>query len=50
MRQEVRAEIKPLPSGFFAVFIDGIWVDAASRTIEAAQEILKTFTKYGVDK
>lgn len=30
--------IKELPSGWFAIFADGIWIDAACRTMEQAQE------------
>lgn len=30
--------IKELPSGWFAIFADGIWVDAACKTIEQAEK------------
>lgn len=40
---EAKAWIRQLPSGFWAVFIDGIWVDAASPSKQAAQDKLKLF-------
>ena len=43
-------EIKKLPSGFFAVFVDGIWMNASCKTIEQAEKILSNFTEFGVDK
>jgi hypothetical protein len=38
-------EIKKLPSGFYAIFFDGTWLDAASATIEQAEQKAKTFTE-----
>ncbi len=38
-------EIKKLPSGFFAIFINGTWLDAASATIEQAEKKAKTFSE-----
>ena len=40
-------EIKKLPSGFYAIFLKGTWVDAASATIEQAEQKAKTFTEDG---
>jgi hypothetical protein len=36
-------EIKKLPSGFYAIFFNGTWLDAASATIEQAEQKAKTF-------
>ena len=36
--------IKQLPSGFYAVFISGVWVDAASANREQAEQKLTQFT------
>jgi len=38
-------EIKKLPSGFYAIFLNGTWIDAASATIEQAEQKAKTFTE-----
>ena len=38
-------EIKKLPSGFYAIFSNGTWLDAASATIEQAEQKAKTFTE-----
>jgi hypothetical protein len=38
-------EIKKLPSGFYAIFFNGTWLDAASATIEQAEQKAKTFTE-----
>ena len=35
--------IKQLLSGFYAVFISGVWVDAASANREQAEQKLKQF-------
>lgn len=35
--------IKQLPSGFYAVFVSGVWVDAASANREQAEQKLKQF-------
>ena len=40
---EVKAEVRRLTSGYWAVFIGGIWVDAASPSEEAAQAKLNKF-------
>lgn len=37
--------IKQLPSGYWAVWIDGNWVDAASLTQQEAARKLKEFMK-----
>lgn len=42
-RNEVKTEIRRLASGYWAVFIGGIWVDAASPSKEAAQVKLEQF-------
>lgn len=42
-RNEVKAEVRKLPSGYWAVFIGGIWVDAASPSKEAAQVKFEQF-------
>ena len=42
-RDDVKIGVKKLPSGYWAVFIGGIWVDAASPSEEAAQAKLKQF-------
>lgn len=36
--------IKQLPSGFYAVFVSGVWLDAASTSREQAEQKLKHFT------
>lgn len=33
--------IEKLPSGWYAIFADGVWMDAACRTIEQAEEKIK---------
>lgn len=35
--------VKQLPSGYWAVFVGGIWVDAACPSKEAAETKLKKF-------
>ncbi len=35
--------VKQLPSGFWAVFVNGVWVDAACASKEAAEAMLKEF-------
>lgn len=42
-RNEVQAEVRKLTSGYWVVFIGGIWVDAASPSKEAALAKLKQF-------
>lgn len=42
-KKEVVAEIQQLPSGFWAVFIDGSFVDISSASKEAAQAKLDLF-------
>ena len=42
-RNEVKTEVRQLPSGYWAVFINGTWVDAASLSQEEAQAKLKRF-------
>ena len=42
-RNDVQAEVRQLTSGYWAVFIGGIWVDAASPSEEAAQAKLNKF-------
>ena len=42
-RNEVKTEVRQLTSGFWAVFINGNWVDAASPSKEAAQAKLRQF-------
>lgn len=37
--------IKHLPSGFYAVFVFGSWIDAASSSREQAEQKLKQVTK-----
>ena len=37
--------VKQLPSGFWAVFVNGVWVDASCKTKEAAQAVLERFLK-----
>lgn len=37
--------IKQLPSGFYAVFVSGVWLDAASTSREQAEQKLKQFMK-----
>lgn len=44
-RNKANAEVIQLPSGFWAVFIDGDFVDAASPSEEAAQAKLNQFLK-----
>lgn len=44
-RNKAKAEVIQLPSGFWAVFIDGDFVDAASPSEEAAQAKLNQFLK-----
>lgn len=39
------AEVRELPSGFWAVFIDGNFVDAASSSKEEAQAKLNLFLR-----
>ena len=36
--------IKQLPSGFYAVFVSGVWLDAASASRDQAEKKLKHFT------
>ncbi len=36
--------IKQLSSGFYAVFVFGVWIDAASSSREQAEQKLKQFT------
>ena len=43
--ERVDAEVRRLPSGFWAVFIGGVFVDAASPSEEAAQAKLNQFLK-----
>ncbi len=38
---EPKAEVRQLPSGYWAVFIGGIWVDAASLSEEEAKTKLQ---------
>lgn len=40
---KVKAEVRRLPSCYWAVFINGIWIDAASPSREAAQAKLEQF-------
>lgn len=42
-KNKVKAEVRRLTSGYWAVFIGDIWVDAASPSKEAAQVKLKHF-------
>jgi hypothetical protein len=37
--------VKQLPSGFWAVFVGGVWVDAACASKEAAEAVLARFLK-----
>lgn len=37
--------VKQLPSGYWAVFVNGIWVDAACASKEAAETVLTRFLK-----
>ena len=37
--------VKRLPSGYWAVFVNGIWVDAACASKEAAEAVLARFLK-----
>lgn len=37
--------IKQLASGFWAVFVSGVWLDAASASREQAEQKLKHLTK-----
>lgn len=41
-RNEAKAEVRQLPSGFWAVFIGGGFVDAASPSAEGFQQALRT--------
>lgn len=40
-----RPEIKRLPSGWYSIWIDGEWIDAACRTEEQAQDNLNIILK-----
>ena len=40
--------VKQLPSGFWAVFMNGVWVDASCSSKEAAKAVLERFLKKGV--
>ncbi|MDE7244133.1 MAG: hypothetical protein K2O18_09180 [Oscillospiraceae bacterium] len=42
-RNKVKTEVRRLTSGYWAVFIGGIWVDAASPSKKAAQVKLNQF-------
>ncbi len=42
-RNKTKAEVRRLTSGYWAVFIGGIWVDAASPSEKVAQAKLKQF-------
>lgn len=42
-KNETRAEVKQLSSGYWAVFIDGTFMDASSPSKEAAQAKLDQF-------
>ena len=42
-RKKVETELRQLPSGYWAVFIDDVWVNASSPTREAAQAKLNQF-------
>ena len=42
--------VKQLPSGYWAVFVGGIWVDAASPSKEAAETKLKKFLQEAKSK
>ena len=44
-RKNVETELRQLPSGYWAVFIDNTWMDASSPTREAAQAKLNEFMK-----
>ena len=35
--------VKQLPSGYWAVFVNGVWVDASCPSKEAAEAVLKQF-------
>ena len=37
--------VKQLPSGFWAVFMNGVWVDASCPSKEAAKAMLERFLK-----
>ncbi len=47
-KKEFKAE--RLPSGFYAIFADGIWIDAACGTIEQAEEKIREYLKEGEKK
>lgn len=40
-----RPEIKQLPSGWYSIWIDGEWIDAACRAEEQAQDKLNMILK-----
>ena len=44
-KKEILAEVRVLPSGFWAVFIGGGFVDAASATKEEALDKLNHFLR-----
>ena len=44
-KNKTKAEVIQLPSGFWAVFIDGDFVDVASPSEETAQAKLNQFLK-----
>lgn len=37
--------VAQLPSGFWAVFVNGVWVDAACASKEAAEAVYARFLK-----
>lgn len=44
-RKGVETELRQLPSGYWAVFIDDTWMDASSPTREVAQAKLSEFLR-----
>lgn len=44
-KKKVKTDVRKLPSGFWAVFIDGSFVDAASTSREEALAILGKFLR-----
>lgn len=37
--------VKQLPSGYWAVFVNGVWVDASCPSKKAAEAVLARFLK-----
>lgn len=44
-KKRIESEVRELPSGFWAVFIGGSFVDAASKSEEEAKEKLNKFLR-----